>query len=268
MYYLRRGDGGGGSRGRLILAAILALVALASYYGSSEVNEVTGETQRVAISPQQEINFGLQALPEMVDQFGGLSPDGQAQRMVEHVGQKLLGGSTAGNTHWRFRFTLLADANTVNAFALPGGPIFITEALYRRLTTQDQLAAVLGHEIGHVVARHGAEQMAKQRLSQQLSGAATVAAGDYSAGQMAQMVGQYVNMKYGRDDELQSDALGVRFMREAGYDPEAMIEVMKILAQASGGGRQPEFFSTHPSPDNRIARLRQEIDKPPSVASR
>ena len=249
------------SKARLIIGGIFALVALASYCTSQEFNEITGETQRVALSPGQEIALGLRAVPEMRQQFGGITADRAAQEMVERVGRRLVAASAAAKTNWKFQFTLLADAKTVNAFALPGGPVFITEALYRRLTREDQLAAILGHEIGHVVARHGAEHMAKQQLTQQLAGAATVAAGDYSAGQVAAMVGQMVNMKYGRGDELESDALGVRFMLEAGYDPEAMIEVMKILSQASSGGRAPEFFSTHPNPDNRIAKIREAIER-------
>lgn len=247
-------------KGRLIIGLILAAVAFASYYGSEEHNDITGKAQRVAISPQQEIALGLQAMPSMLSKFGGRSRNADGQALVEKVGAKLVKESIASKTRWDFQFTLLADSQTINAFALPGGPVFITEALFRRLSTEDQLAGVLAHEIGHVIARHGAQQLAKQQLTQQLSGAATVMAGDYSAGQIAAMAGQMATMKYGRDDELESDALGVRFMREAGYDPEAMIEVMKILAASSKTGRPPEFFSTHPNPDNRIARLREAID--------
>lgn len=252
--------GGGGFKTRLIIGLLLGLFAFATYCTSEEFNELTGETQRVAISPDQEIALGLRAAPEMAAQFGGLSRDLTASELVDKIGRRLVSDSAAAKTKWKFDFHLLADNKTVNAFALPGGQVFITEALMRKLKREDQLAAVLGHEIGHVVARHGAEHLAKQQLTQQLSGAATVAAGDYSAGQMAAMVGQMMNMKYGRDDELESDALGVRLMVEAGYDPEAMIEVMKILAASSRGGRQPEFFSTHPNPENRIERIRAAID--------
>ena len=160
---------------------------------------------------------------------------------------------------------MLADQTTVNAFALPGGPVFITEALMRKLDTHGQLAGVLGHEIGHVVGRHGAEHIAKQQLTQGLTGAAVLATYDpqnpASRGSAADvaMIGQLVNMRFGRADELESDNLGVRFMAEAGYDPRAMKRVMEILAESGGGGRQPEFFSTHPNPENRIARIDEAI---------
>jgi len=94
-----------------------------------------------------------------------------------------------------------------------------------------------------------------------LIGAATVGTGDYSTAQIGQMVGSLINMRYGREDELESDALGIRIMAEAGYDPRALIGVMETLARASSGSRQPEFFSTHPNPENRQARIRDEIAK-------
>ena len=112
-----------------------------------------------------------------------------------------------------------------------------------------------------MVARHGAERIAKQELTQGLTGAAVVASGDYNTAQAAQMIAGLVNMSYGRDQELESDDLGVRFMTQAGYDPEALITVMEILEKASGGQRQPEFMSTHPSPENRVQKIRDAIAK-------
>jgi predicted Zn-dependent protease len=167
--------------------------------------------------------------------------------------------SAAKETSWQFDFHLLRDPRTINAFVLPGGQVFITKALLERLRTDGQLAGVLAHEIGHVIARHSAQRIAKQRLTEGLSGAVGVASGDYNAARMAAIVGQLVNMRYGRKDELESDRLGVRFMADAGYDPRAMVEVMKTLAEASSDGRAPEFFSTHPNPENRIQKIQQAI---------
>lgn len=241
------------------MALILAGVALASYYGQSEQNSFTGQTQRVAMTKGQEIALGLQAAPEMAAEYGGLDASDADQRLLDAVGAKLLQGDALRRSDYRYAFHLLADASTINAFALPGGQVFITRGLYDKLTTEGELAGVLGHEIGHVVARHGAAQLAKQQLTQGLAGAAGVAAGDQSGAQMAMMVGQMVNMRYGRGAELESDRIGVRVMAEAGYDPRAMITVMKILAQAGNGPRQAEFFSTHPNPDNRIGAIKQAI---------
>lgn len=247
---------------RLIFGLVIAAVSLYSYFGSSEFNPVTGETQYLSLTPRQEIALGLEAVPRMLGEYGGPHPDRNAQRRVDEIGRNLVKNSSARETKWAYEFHLLNDPRTVNAFALPGGQIFITYALYEKLKTDAQLAGVLGHEIGHVAARHSAQQIAKSQLTQGLTGAAVVASGDDGVGYAALLIGQLVNMKYGRGDELQSDALGLKIMSEAGYDPRAMIQVMKVLSEASGAdGGRPEFFSTHPNPDNRIARIEEIIEE-------
>lgn len=247
--------------GRLIIAAIIALVSLGTYFGTTSENPLTGESQRVALSPEQEIALGMRSAPEMAAQMGGVTRDAGAAALVRRIGEELVRESVAARSPYRFSFHVLADPRTVNAFALPGGPVFITEGLLRHLKGEAEVAAVLGHEIAHVVARHSSERLAKQQLTQGLVSAVVLGTGDYSAGQIGQMVGGMINMKYGRDDEIESDRLGLRIMAEAGYDPRAMVRVMEVLAKASGGSRQPEFFSTHPAPEDRAARIREEIAK-------
>lgn len=252
---------------RLIIGLGMAAFSLFSYFKSASVNTVTGEKQYIKISPQQEVAMGLQAAPQMAQQYGGLTRDANAQALVEGVCRKLAALPKVRESGYPFEFHVLADEKTINAFALPGGQTFITMALLRRLDSEGQIAGVMGHEIAHVLARHSAERMAKQELTQGLSGAAVLATYDPSnprsmgTAQVAMMIGNLVTMKFGRDDELESDNLGVRFMAEAGYDPRGMVRVMEVLASAGGGSRQPEFFSTHPNPDNRIARIKTAIDK-------
>jgi len=248
-------------RARLVIAAIIALFAVVTYFGSTSENPLTGEKQRVAMTPEQEVNLGYQSAPQMAAQMGGLSRNTQAVALVQRVGESLVRQSVAARSPYKFSFHVLADPKTVNAFALPGGPVFITEGLLRQLKSEAELAGVLGHEIGHVIARHSSERLAKQQLTQSLLGALVVGSGDYTTAQIGQMVGGMINMKYGREDELESDALGIRIMAEAGYDPRGMIRVMEVLAKASGGSRQPEFFSTHPAPENRAERLKEAIAK-------
>jgi predicted Zn-dependent protease len=246
---------------RLLIALLIALFSVGTYFFGTSENPVTGEKQRVAMSPEQEINLGVRSAPQMVAQMGGLSGDPRLREIVLRVGEKLVHGGIPGRSPYRFSFHVLADRRTVNAFALPGGPIFVTEGLLRLLQSEAELAGVLGHEIGHVIERHSSERLAKQKLTQGLIGAATVGTGDYTTAQIGQMVGGMINMKYGRDDELEADRIGLRIMADAGYDPHAMIGVMEKLAKASGGSRQPEFFSTHPQPENRAEKIRQEIEK-------
>ena len=250
---------------RVVIGVVMAAVAGIMYLTNTQVNPVTGEKQRVALSPEQEVALGLQSAPQMAAQFGGLHPDPQVQAYVKQVGKRIVQASGAKQTPYQFDFHVLRDNKTVNAFALPGGQIFITAELLRRLENEAQLAGVLGHEVGHVLGRHSAEHLAKARLTQGLVGAAGVAgSSDQSGGQaaamIANMVGQMVTMRFGREDELESDKLGLRIMAEAGYNPESLIRVMEILAASRGGDTsQPEFMSTHPDPGNRTQKIEQEI---------
>ena len=257
--YGQPGHGRSALKLRMMIGLAVVAFALFSYFRSAEYNPITGEKQYISLTPEQEIAMGLQAAPQMAQQHGGLHPDPQAQALVDRVGQRLVQRSDAAKLGWKYDFHLLRDPKTVNAFALPGGQMFITAALFSRLKTEGQLAGVLGHEIGHVVARHSAQRIAKSSLTQGLIGAVMVASGGGGASQTAQMIGQMVNMKYGREDELESDTLGVRFMSDAGYDPRALMGVMKILAEASGGSRQSEFMSTHPNPENRVQKIKDAI---------
>jgi predicted Zn-dependent protease len=252
-------------KSRLIFAVIIAIVSLISYFGSRQDNPVTGEAQYIGITVEQEIALGLQAAPQMAQEFGGLDPNENDQAIVDQIGNSVVQGSPASQTPYEYDFHLLEDPQTINAFALPGGQIFITRALYDRLQTEGELAGVLGHEVGHVVARHSAEHIAKAQLTEGLTGAAVIATYDpnnpasANSAQVAALIGQLINLKFGRDDELEADYLGVCFMNNAGYDPEELISVMQILEEASQGNAPPEFFSTHPSPQNRIQRIQEAI---------
>ena len=255
-------------RSRLLIALVVAVISIIGYYGNSVFNPVTEEKQHVGgITPEQEIALGLQAAPEMTQEFGGIDPDTAMQNQVNRTGERLVAQSVAGQTPYQFAFHVLNDPETINAFALPGGQVFVTEGLLRRLDTEGQLAGVLGHEIGHVVARHGAEQIAKQQLTQGLTGAAVLATYDPNdpssrgSAAVAAVIGQLVSMRFGRQDELEADRLGVKLGGAAGYDPRSMITLMKILEQSSKGNEPPEFFSTHPNPENRIQRIQQAIQE-------
>ena len=264
-----------GLKMRLLMALGLALFALLSYYGNpGDTNQITGNSERVALTEEdQEMALGRQAAPDMVRQHGGASRRRADVARVNAIGRELLialedwinkrqqeiGGKVQLRNPYQFEFTLLADPKTVNAFALPGGQVFITEALYDRLGTDGELAGVVGHEIGHVIERHGNERMAKQKMFAGLAQAGGVAGGDVNSARMAQMVTQMISMSYGREDELESDGWGVELCALAGYDPRAMIGVMKVLDEASPGGGPPEMMSTHPKPANRMEYIRQVI---------
>ncbi|WP_299119613.1 M48 family metalloprotease [uncultured Winogradskyella sp.] len=240
---------------RILIFVAIAAFAFLRKCSQEEVNPYTGTKQAISLSPQEEIAIGLQSAPGMAQQHGGLHPDNRAQALVDNVGNKLVNNSIAKNTPYKYEFHLLADENTINAFALPGGQIFITYALFSQLQNEDQLAGVLGHEIGHVLGKHSNERITNANFWKTLAmGSAAI-----DMGGVAQQIGNGSLLKNGRGDELESDVLGVQFMIDAGYNPEELIGVMEILKAAAGPNRVPEFQSSHPDPENRIEKIKEAI---------
>jgi len=139
---------------RLLIGLAIVAFAFVRKCNQKQENPYTGRTQTINMTPEQEIAIGLQSAPQMAQQHGGLYPDQKYQALVDQVGNKLIQSSIARDTPYQYEFHLLADPNTINAFALPGGQIFITYALFSKLENESQLAGVLGHEIGHVLGKH------------------------------------------------------------------------------------------------------------------
>jgi predicted Zn-dependent protease len=255
------GGGGGRFNFRLIIGLVIAVIGVIGYFTHTSVNPVTGEKQHVNMSAEQETQLGLQAAPEMAAEMGGeVDPSDPEAQEVRYVGNTVWHNSDASRSPYQYQYHLLSDPNTINAFALPGGQVFITRGLYRKLADEAELAGVLGHETGHVVERHSAQQVEKGKLGQMLVTAVAVGSSNqrngYSSAIVANLVNQVTQLKFSREDESQADSQGLRFMTQAAFDPRAMIDVMKVLMEASKGGRQPEFLVTHPYPEHRI----QDID--------
>ncbi len=246
----------GGLKIRILIGLAIVAFAFFKKCNNKTLNPYTDRVQNINMTSDQEIAIGLQSAPEMAQQHGGLYPDQKLQSYIDMVGNKLVKSSMAKETPYRYEFHLLADPNTINAFALPGGQIFITYALLSKLENEDQVAGVLGHEIGHVLGRHSAERIAEHEFWKTISTGASVGA---DAGGIVNGIGKNILLGNGRGDELESDKLGVLFMINAGYKPEEMIGVMKILKAAAGPNRVPEFQSSHPDPDNRIEKIREAI---------
>tara|TARA_R110000868_G_scaffold411448_1_gene704025 strand:- start:2899 stop:3666 length:768 start_codon:yes stop_codon:yes gene_type:complete len=242
---------------RIFIGLAIVAFAFIQRCNNKEENPYTGRVQNINMSTEQEISIGLQSAPEVAQQYGGLYPDERLQSFVDQIGVKLVNNSIARETPYKYDFHLLADDQTINAFALPGGQVFITYALFSQLN-EAQLAGVLGHEIGHVIGRHSAERIADGNFWQTVTMGANVGA---DAGSIVGSIGQNTLLTNGRDDELESDDLGVLFMIRSGYDPNEMIKVMEILKAAAGPNRVPEFQSTHPDPDNRIQRIKEAIER-------
>ncbi|CAM1363477.1 Peptidase family M48 [Tenacibaculum sediminilitoris] len=247
-----------GFKTRLLIGIAIVAFAYLRKCSQQEVNPYTGKTQAVSLSPEQEIAIGLQQAPAMAQQHGGLYPNDNTQAIVDKIGTNLVNNTVAKKSGYQFDFHLLRDEKTINAFALPGGQIFITHALFSKLKNEDQLAGVLGHEIGHVLGKHSNERITDANFWKLLTMGASVGA---DLGQLANDIGQQTLLKNGRGDELESDELGVKLMIDAGYNPENLIGVMEILKAAAGPNRVPEFQNTHPDPENRIERIKEAIRK-------
>lgn len=242
---------------RKIGGPLMAWGALA--VAACAVSPVTGERELVLVGEAQEIRLGREADEQIVAELG-LYGDPALQAYVQRLGLRLAARSERPGLPWTFR---VVDDPVVNAFALPGGFIYVTRGIMAHLNSEAELAAVLGHEIGHVTARHSVRQMTRQTVAQLGVGAATVVFP--GIGRFAELAGAglgLVFLKYGRDDERQADDLGLRYMRDADYDPRRMIGVFELLtrvSQAQGGGRIPEWLSTHPDPENRQERTAAQV---------
>ena len=236
----------------------VALLLAGAIVGACAVNPATGRRELMMISEEQEIAMGREYDPQLVAEMG-LVPDSALQRYVRELGLRMAAKSERPNLPWSVR---VVDDPVVNAFAVPGGFLYITRGILAHFNSEAQLAAVLGHEIGHVTARHSAAQMSRAQLAQ--VGLAVGAAVSERFAQMADLGSAGVGilfLKYGRDDETQADALGLRYMRRSGHDVREMPGVYAMLASLSGdGGRStPDWLSTHPAPEDRQARIQRAI---------
>lgn len=241
-------------------STVPALLACVLTLAGCSTNPATGKRQIALISEQQEVAMGREA-DQQVGQQLGLYPDEELQRYVNQLGQKLAAASERPDLPWSFR---VVDDPTVNAFAFPGGYIYVTRGLLTHLTSEAELVSVLGHEIGHVTGRHSVEQMSKAQLAQVGLIAGMIASPELAQqyGNLAQTGLQLMFLKYGRDDEREADDLGLRYMYGQGYDPREMPQVFEVLRRVSeqqGGGKVPGWASTHPAPENRIQRISEQI---------
>lgn len=239
------------------------VVMLVAAVGCS-TNPATGEKQLNWISAEKEKTLGAEAAPEFVKQYGGDIPSASIQKYVSDLGHQLAQVSERPELDWEFH---AVDSSVINAFALPGGKVFITRGLMEELRSEAQLAGVLGHEVGHVTAQHIGQQMTRAMIITGIGVGVGVAGQQSDEDWMTVLgVGTSVGgglylLSYGRNQETQSDELGVRYMTRLGYNPIGQVQVMKVLKRASGGGGGAgmEFLATHPYPDTRIKHLNSII---------
>ncbi len=235
-------------------------------------NPVTGDKDFVLISEQQEIQMGAQAHQDVLKEYAALD-NPALQAYVNAIGQQLAKQSHRPKLQWHFT---VVDSPDVNAFALPGGYVYITRGIMAYLNSEAQLAGVIGHEIGHVTARHGVRQQSASTAAGlgAVLGSILVPGMDNQAGAgLLQSLAQAWTAGYGREHELESDRLGAQYLAKTGYNPQAMIEVIGVLKnqelfaaeQARRDGRKPVTyhgtFDSHPSNDARLKQVVGEAGK-------
>ena len=245
----------------LLSAALAACVLL---IGSCARNPVTGNADITMTSEKGEIEQGRKAHEQVLKVYG-VYQDQALQDYINQIGQKLAQASQRPELEWHFT---IVDSEEINAFALPGGYIYITRGILAYLNNEAELAAVLGHEIGHVCARHQVRQQTQQTLAGILGAGAAIFTGSAAVADLANIGGQALLRGYGRDMELEADHLGAQYIAKTGYDPQAMIGVIGVLKnqevyemdRARQEGREPRIyhgvFASHPSAD---ARLQQAV---------
>lgn len=242
----------------------VAIVAVPALLGGAlvacAVNPVTGERELALISEEQEIAMGRDGA-EQVSSSLGLVEDESVQQYVERIGLELAETSDRPDLPWQFG---VVDDAVPNAFALPGGFIYVTRGMLALMDSEAELAAVLGHEIAHVTARHSVNQMSRAQLAQLGLGLGMILEPELQQfGDLANTGLSLLFLKYGRDDERQADELGFGYMREHGYDVREMADVFAALQSSSelaGGSAVPAWLASHPSPPERIAAVRERVD--------
>ncbi len=246
------------NHGTLVVVGLMALAA-AIILGSCYTNPATGRSSLNLIPQSQEISMGREANQQIIGSIG-VYAEGGWEEYVSGIGLAMASKTTRPDLPWEFH---IMDDPNVNAFALPGGYIYVTRGMLYHVNNEAELAGVIGHEIGHVTARHSVNQISKQQLLQLgwLAGTMVKPELEKYSGLVGGGLG-LLFLKFSRDDERESDDLGLRYMYSQGYDPREMddvFEVLQRLGETSGGGRMPVWLSTHPAPEDRVARIRSQV---------
>ncbi len=238
------------------LFIILTVSAIVSIISGCATNPVTGEEEFMIFGPDysQDVALGSEASEQVPEQLGPVGENQQVQNYINSVGQRIARISHAPDLPFEYK---VITNDTTNAFALPGGYIYITTGMLHKLNSEAQLAAILAHETVHVTARHAAAQMSKDALIG--AGISVLSSQSSSAAQIARVVAGLEGLKYSRQHETEADEYGLDYMVLAGYNPYAMVETMQTL-EAESTTRPIEFLSTHPSPYNRKTYLKNLIE--------
>ncbi len=234
---------------------VLILIVSCGAIGACKTNPATGRSQLILLKADKVNAMGAAAKPELVEQYGGEVESEALRAYVARVGRRVAKQVEPEYAHIKWEFIVL-DSEILNAFALPGGHVFVSRGLLAKFDNEAQVAGVLGHEIGHVTARHVDERLSQVVAAEFAVGGLGRATNSELAVLAAKMVSQGTLLKFNRDQEQEADVQGLKYMTRAQYDPHGMLEVLEVLAEASEGSGQLEILSTHPDPKRRIESVR------------
>jgi predicted Zn-dependent protease len=236
---------------------MLFILTLCVFCSACVKNPVTGKRQLALMSESQEIAMGRESHPEILSEFGKVENE-DLQKYCARIGNDLAKASHRPSLDWHFT---IVDSPVVNAFAVPGGFIYLTRGIIEHMNNEAEFAAVLGHEIGHVTARHSVTQISQGQLFNLGLGLGSIFSSRFrQVGGLAQMGLEVLMLKYSRDHERQADQLGLQYMAKCGYDPEQMSKFFQIFEgmREESGQSIPNWLSTHPSPPERIQKTSEE----------
>ena len=252
-----------------------AALALVAALAGCAVNPATGRQQFSLLSPQQEASIGQQEFPRLVEQFGGEYQDPALSAYVERVGRQVV--QATGSAGQPYSFTVL-DSDLPNAFALPGGYVSVTRGLLALMNDEAELAGVMAHEIAHVTARHSAERYSQSTLAQLATGILGSATGSNELAEAFGTGAQLYLLSYSRGQESEADAVGIRYLADAGYDPFAMSSFLRQLGRESDldaridgrstGGSLPAYLSSHPRTEDRVRQASALAAQAPGQSTR
>jgi len=249
---------------RLLPVGIAGLVILFQFFSAEKVTNEAGRTARYALSSREEKTLGLQSYDQILSESKTVD-SGPDYELVSRVKQRLAAATGPSAKHFDWEVSLVRNPQ-VNAFCLPGGKIVVYTGILPVAKTEAGLAAVMGHEMAHATLRHGSERLFQKKATQTLMTGLQTSVGDLSYEQQRAVMGAIgagahygVLLPFSRDHESEADKIGLRYMARAGYDPAEAIAFWQRMSHVagSGGGKPPEFMSTHPSDTTRIAQLRQ-----------
>ena len=238
---------------------ILVLVTILFFSRKAQINPVTGTAQHISLTPGQEIELGIESAPQLAIQFGGVSQNDDADEKVKRIGRKLISSSDIAKSPYQFDFHVLADSQSINAFSFPGGQIFITLGLFKKLKTDNEIATILSHQIGHVIGRHASQKLFKTSVFEGIVKSDTVFISKLPPRLILKYLSDFIKLGYDNGEENEADQLGFHYAVRAGFGGNSFLQA--LTGEPESNPEAKLFFEKHPNFRNRKDKLEEILQK-------